>query len=278
MATPGGPDTAASQAGVAESSIRGRLIDSHCHIDAPEFDIDRDAVLARARDAGVVQQVIPATHRAAWSKLCDICAAHPGLHATYGLHPMFLADHEPEDLDRLADTIRDRRAVAIGECGLDYFVDGLDPATQAFYFEGQLRLARKHDLPVIVHARRAVDAVIATLRRFDGIRGVVHSFSGSAEQAQRLWQLGIHVGIGGPVTYDRARRLHRVVADLPAEQLLIETDAPDQPGSAHRGQRNEPAHLLHVRDAVARLRGEDVDALASQTANNAARLFGLSTS
>jgi TatD DNase family protein len=232
-----------------------RLVDSHCHLDAPQFNDDRAAVLARARAAGVVQQVVPAITRAGWPGLRAVCAEDAGLFPAYGLHPMFLAEHQPEDLDALDDWIVRERPVAVGECGLDHFVDGLDRQAQAHYFEGQLRLAHAHDLPVIVHARRAVDAVIAALKRYDGLRGVVHSFGGSAEQARQLWQRGFMIGLGGPLTYDRARRLHRLAATMPIEHLLLETDAPDQPDSAHRGQRNEPARLVHVLEAGARLRG-----------------------
>lgn len=251
------------------------LTDSHCHLDAAAFDDDRDAVLARARAAGVAHLVVPATHRAGWPKLESLCAGHDAVHAALGLHPVFLAEHRPGDLDRLEDRIRDARPVAIGECGLDFHVAELDQAEQQRYFEGQLRIARAHDLPVIVHARGAVDAVIAALRRFDGIRGVVHSFGGSPEQARQLWKLGILIGLGGPLTFDRARRLHRLVAAMPIEQLLLETDAPDQPGAAHRGQRNEPAHIVQVLDTVVRLRGESRETIAAQTSRNAAGLFGL---
>lgn len=219
--------------------------------------------------------MVPATHRAAWPRLQAVCNAHAGLHATCGLHPMFLAEHAPGDLDALEAWIPEHAPVAIGECGLDYFVEGLDRDAQAHFFDGQLRLARRFDLPVIVHARRAVDAVIAALRRFDGVRGVVHSFAGSPEQARQLWSMGILVGIGGPVTFERARRLRALVATLPAGQLLLETDAPDQPGCQHRGERNEPAHLEHVCQVVAHLRGQTPDEVATLTAANATRLFGL---
>lgn len=239
------------------------------------FDPDRDAVLMRARAAGVGDIVVPATHRAGWSTLVALCAADARLHPALGLHPVFLARHAPDDLVALEAQVETARPVAIGECGLDFHVEGIDRSTQAQVFEGQLRLARAHDLPVIVHARRAVDAVIATLRRFEGVRGVVHSFSGSPEQARQLWTLGILVGIGGPVTYDRARRLQRLVATLPAGQLLLETDAPDQPGQARRGERHEPADLVAVCTQVAALRGETPDAVARATACNAVRLFGL---
>ena len=165
--------------------------------------------------------------------------------------------------------------MAVGECGLDYFVNGLDPAAQQAYFDGQLALARDFDLPVIVHARRAVDAVIASLKRAGRLRGVVHSFSGSPEQARQLWQLGFLVGIGGPATYARANRLRRLVADMPLEYLLLETDAPDQPDAGIRGQRNEPARLSFVCQTIAQLRGQPAEDIASATAANARALFKL---
>jgi TatD DNase family protein len=188
---------------------------------------------------------------------------------------MYLSDHRPAHLRQLRDWIERERPVAVGECGLDYFVEGLDASAQQVYFDGQLQLAREFELPVIVHARRAVDAVIAAIRRVDGLRGVVHSFSGSAEQAAQLHRLGFLLGIGGPVTFERAQRLRRLVANMPLEQLLLETDSPDQPGAAHRGERNEPAHLAEVLDVVAELRGMTSGALAKATAANASRLFNL---
>ncbi|ATD67465.1 DNAase [Luteimonas chenhongjianii] len=251
------------------------LIDSHCHLDAGEFDPDRQDVIARARTAGVMHQVVPATHAAAWPELRDVCASAPGLHAAYGLHPTFLEHHRPEHLEALGTWIEHERPVAVGECGLDHFVEGLDRDTQRRYFEGQLQLAHAHDLPVIVHARHAVEETIALLRRFDGLHGVVHSFGGSPEQAQQLWKIGFMIGLGGPLTYDRARRLHRVAAVIPIEQLLLETDAPDQPDSDHRGQRNEPARLIRVRDVVAQLRGMSPDEVAAQTTRNAKALFSI---
>ena len=251
------------------------LIDSHCHLDAPEFDADRDAVIARARAASVVAQVIPAVAANGWTKLADLCTNHEGLHPAYGLHPMYLDAHHDAHLDTLRLLLVSERAVAVGECGLDYHVEGLDVQRQQFFFEEQLKIARDFDLPVIVHARKAVDAVIATLRRIGGLRGVVHSFSGSLEQAEQLWKLGFHLGIGGPVTYERAQRLRRIVATMPIEFLLLETDAPDQPDALHRGQRNEPSRLTVVRDCVAELRSSPPDALAQATHDNAIRLFAL---
>jgi TatD DNase family protein len=253
------------------------LTDSHCHLDAPEFDHDRDAVILRARATGVMRQVVPAVEARGWPRLRDICAAGTDLFPAYGLHPMYLSSHRPGHLQELGDWIAREDPVAVGECGLDFFVEGLDQDTQRLYFDGQLALAREFDLPVIVHARRSVDAVIASLKRVGGLRGVVHSFSGSPEQARQLWQLGFLVGIGGPATYSRANRLRGLVAEMPLEHLLLETDAPDQPDAQHRGQRNEPARIVDVLQVIAGLRGEDPAVIAAATTSNAERLFGLPT-
>ena len=250
------------------------LYDSHCHLDAAEFDADRPAVLARARDAGVARQLVPAVDRASWDAIRTLCAAEPGLRPAYGLHPMFLDRHQPYHLDELRDWLESERPAAVGECGLDFFVDGLDPDKQRLYFRRQLELARDFDLPVVLHARRAVEEVIATLREVGGQRGVVHSWSGSEEQARQLFELGFCLGIGGPVTYDRAKRLRRTVASMPLDCLLLETDAPDQPDADWRGQRNEPARLRQVLAVVAQLRGQPAAAIAEATSANALRLFG----
>lgn len=250
-----------------------RLIDSHCHLDAPEFDADRAAVVARALAAHVAEQVVPAIAAASWPKLKQVCTQHPGLHPAYGLHPMYLDAHRESHLGELRLWLERERPVAVGECGLDYFVEGLDPRAQQLYFDGQLALACEFDLPVIVHARRAVDAVIASIRRSGVAGGVVHSFSGSPEQAQQLWKLGFMLGLGGPVTYERARRLRALAANMPIEWLLLETDAPDQPDAGIRGQRNEPLRLRTVCETIATLRGITPKALAEATTANARRLF-----
>lgn len=251
------------------------LIDSHCHLDTSEFDGDRSAVIQRAVHAGVTGQIVPAITFAGFGKLRDLCATHRCLYPAYGLHPMYVAEHRLEHLDGLREWIERERPVAIGECGLDFFVEGLDREAQRGYFAGQLELARDFQLPVILHARRAVDEIIAGIRHIGGLRGVVHSFSGSGEQARQLWQLGFLIGIGGPVTWDRAKRLRGIVASMPIEFLLLETDSPDQPLSGHRGERNEPARLREVCDVVATLRAEDAEAIARESTRNARTLFKL---
>ncbi|MDE2055324.1 MAG: TatD family hydrolase [Xanthomonadaceae bacterium] len=250
------------------------IFDSHAHLDAPEFDGDRARVLRDARAAGVAEMLIPAVTAASWPKLEALCTSEPGLHPAYGLHPCYLNQHAATDLAALDAWLRSHPAAAVGECGLDYMQAGLDRERQVHFLRGQFEIARRFDLPLVLHARHAFEAVILELRGFGKpLRGVVHSFSGSAEQAQQLWKLGFHIGIGGPVTHERARRLRNVIASVPAESLLLETDAPDQPGAHHKGKRNEPAFLREILHCVARLRGEDPDDLARTTTANARRLF-----
>src|SRR5579859_6505836 len=213
-------------------------------------------MFARALGAGVRHIVVPAIDKASWPRVAAICARHPQAYPAYGLHPIYLDQHQPDHVDELISQLRTHPAVAVGEIGLDFFLPELDPARQREYFQQQLRVARDFDLPVIVHARRAMDEVTSTMKRIGGLRGVVHSFSGSEQQAQRLWDMGFHIGIGGPVTYERAQRLRHIVATMPIERLLLETDSPDQPGAGQRGQRNEPALLTDVLRVVTQLRGE----------------------
>jgi TatD DNase family protein len=254
------------------------LIDSHSHFDVAEFDTDRDAVLARARAAGVTRQILPAITTAGFEHLRALCAHASGLYPAYGLHPLFLAEHKPEHIGDLARWIEREKPVAIGECGLDFFVAGLDPDAQRGYFQQQLELAHEFDLPLIVHARRAVEEVTTAIRHVGELRGVVHSFSGSLEQAQQLWKLGFCIGLGGPITYPRAHRLRKIVATMPLEFLLLETDSPDQPLHGHQGTRNEPALLTEVCACVAQLRGATAEEIATATTRNAERLFKLAAS
>ncbi|WP_343820697.1 TatD family hydrolase [Dyella marensis] len=249
------------------------LTDSHAHLDDGSFDPDRAEVMQRAAEAGVRRVVVPAIHRDSWAGIERLCRDYPQALPAYGLHPIYLEQHRPEHVAELTRWLKDHPAVAVGEIGLDYFLEELDRERQRDYFEQQLHVAREFDLPVIMHARRAMDEVTSTLRRIGGLRGVVHGFAGSEQQAEQLWRLGFCLGIGGPVTYERAQRLRRIVASMPIEYLLLETDAPDQPGAGHRGQRNEPAHLVEVLRVVAELRGDSAENIAAATSANAATLL-----
>lgn len=249
------------------------LFDSHCHLDVDAFADDRDAVIARARAVGVSRQLIPAIDFASWPGIRALCATDSGLLPAYGLHPVLIAEHTQSHIDALADWLKQDRPAAIGECGLDFFIEGLNAEAQRHCFQRHLELAIEFDLPLVIHARRAVEEVIQRIRRVGRLRGVVHSFSGSIEQAEQLWKLGFCLGIGGPVTYPRAQRLRRLVAGMPIEFLLLETDSPDQADAHWRGQRNEPHRLVDIAQCVADLRGVSLQAIAEQTSVNANRLF-----
>ncbi len=252
-----------------------QLIDSHCHFDDPRFDPDRDLIYQRAQSAGVVELVVPGITRTWWPRLKRVCIAYPGLHPAYGLHPMFMEHHGPGDIAALADWLTRETAVAIGECGLDFFINGTDRVRQLELFEQQVALAQELELPLIIHARRAVEEVIAVLRRHPGTTGVLHSFSGSHQQALRLMELGFMMSFGGAVTHDRATRLQALAGSLPLEHIMLETDAPDQPDAAIHGQRNEPARLTAVLRTIARLRKESLDEIAAVTTANCRSLFRL---
>lgn len=247
--------------------------DSHCHMDDDVFAEDREDVIHRARRAGVTTQVVPAVSAATWPRLKAVCAAFDGLLPAYGLHPLYLAHHRDEHLNQLARWLEAERPVAVGECGLDYYVAGLDRERQLALFEAHIRLALDNDLPLIVHGRKALDDVLKYLRRHPGVRGVAHSFSGSEQQARQLLDHGFLLGIGGPLTYPRAKRLRRVVAAVPMEGLLLETDAPDQPVAGRQGARNEPDQVAAVLAAMAEVRGMTPAAVAQATTANARRLF-----
>jgi TatD DNase family protein len=254
-----------------------QLIDTHCHLDLPQYDQDRDQVLSRAQQAGVQAQIIPAIQASTWPRIRQLCAGHPQLYPSYGMHPMFMQAHEQTHIAELDRWLKTEPAVAVGECGLDFYIKDPDRSGQLELFEAQLELAQRHRLPVIIHARKAVEEVINSLRHFSGIKGVLHSYSGSEQQAGRLIEMGFYLGFGGPVTYPRATRLQRLVQALPLEALLLETDAPDQPDSRHRGERNEPAHLGEILASISQLRGISPQALAAATRANARQLFRLAT-
>ena len=252
-----------------------QLVDSHCHFDDASFDLDRNTAYQRARQAGVAVQILPGVCAQLWPKLKGVAAAYPGLYPAYGLHPMYLGEHRPGHLAMLERWVEQEHPVAVGECGLDYFIPELDPAQQANYFTAQLQIAQARRLPVIIHARRAVEPVIQHLRRYPEVRGVIHSFSGSEQQANQLLDMRFLLSVGGPLTYPRAQRLRRLIQLLPLAGLLLETDAPDQAGLAHRGDRNEPAFLPEILATVAQLRNQDPAEIAKVTNQNALNLFGI---
>lgn len=249
------------------------LIDTHCHIDAAEFDADREAVVERAHEAGVGIMVVPAVERANFGAVASVCREFRGCMPAYGIHPMYVDRAREEDLDALRATLRREPAVAVGEIGLDFFVEPRDERRQRFYFSEQLRIAREFDLPVLLHVRRAVDAILGELRRKPVLGGIAHAFSGSRRQAEEFIKLGFKLGFGGAMTHPRATRLRELAVILPLESLVLETDAPDMPPewlsrNRERG-RNEPGELPRIATVLAELRRMGVADVIAATAENA---------
>ena len=258
------------------------MIDTHCHLDAPAFDGDREAVLARARAAGVTDVVVPSVEPGGWGRLVAFGASHPGVHVALGIHPQALHGLDPAGDDRhLADLeslLARGGAVAVGECGLDGpgAGEGAPLDRQRAVLRGHLAIARRLGLPVLLHSLRAHDAMLAELTR-DGVPsgGVLHSFSGSAEQVPPFAALGLHFSFAGPVTYEGARKPVAAARAVAADRLLVETDAPDQSPHPLRGTRNEPAHLALVLGALAFAVGTSPVELDRLTSGNARRLLRL---
>ncbi len=252
------------------------LIDTHIHFDDDRFDRDRDAVYATAAATGVHTLIIPAVTESRWQKVLEICKKFERVFPTAGLHPVYVDQHSESDLTALDALLKKENCVAVGECGLDGFIKDSDYERQRYFFEQQLTIARKHKLPTVVHARNAVQDVIQSIKAFGSTTtGVIHSYNGSYEQAKQLIDLNYLLSFGGAITYGRATRLRKLVKQLPIDAIMLETDAPDQPGSAHSGQRNEPAFLIEVLETVAEIKKVNPETLAEHSNNNAIRLFNL---
>jgi len=262
------------------------FVDTHCHLDAPEFGAEMPLIRARAAERGVALCVIPAVAVFNFATVRELAQVQGDAYAL-GIHPLCTGNAEEADLEtldaELAARRGDPRLVAVGEIGLDYFVEGLDSDKQQHFFHTQLQLARNHDLPVLIHVRRSVDKVLKHLRQTAAGRpwqGIAHAFNGSEQQAASCIGIGLKLGFGGAVTFDRALQLRRLAATLPLESMVMETDAPDiQPHWIYRTQaqraagesqgRNEPGELPRIAEVVARLRGIGIDELAEATTRNA---------
>jgi TatD DNase family protein len=262
------------------------FVDTHCHLDAPEFGAEMPVLRARAAARRVALCVIPAVAVFNFAAVRELAHTQGDAYAL-GIHPLCTGEAQEDHLAALDAELTarhgDPRLVAVGEIGLDYFVQGLDSDRQQHFFHTQLQLARKHALPVLLHVRRSVDQVLKHLRQTAGGRpwqGIAHAFNGSAQQAEACTGLGLKLGFGGAVTFERALQLRRLAATLPLEAIVMETDAPDiQPHWLYRTQaqraageaqgRNEPAELPRIAQVVADLRRMPIDALAEATTRNA---------
>jgi TatD DNase family protein len=227
-------------------------IDTHCHLDAPEFSGSLPDIISAAQNKNVQAILLPTVKAADCHNVKDLTAKYsnqiPGLVYTLGIHPLYSNQLQAGDLEivdqQIAQSLSDPRFVGVGEIGLDYFVEDLDPQQQDLIFNAQLDLAEKYQLPVILHVRRSQDAILKALRRRNIPGGIAHAFNGSMQQAEQFIALGFKLGFGGAATYDRALQIRRLLKDLPLESIVTETDAPDIPPAWLRSEGirfNEPA-------------------------------------
>lgn len=256
-----------------------RLIDTHSHLDFPEFDADRKHVLSNAEASGVERVVVLGVTADNLQRVWQLACSDSCVYAALGLHPVFLAQHRSEHLLELRNWFErlrgDPRLCAVGEIGLDYYLPELDPAEQQVLFEAQLQIACDFDLPALLHVRRSHAQVIATLKRYRLQRaGIIHAFAGSFEEAREYIKLGFKLGLGGAATWPQALRLRRTIARLPLESVVLETDAPDMAPAMYPGLRNSPEHLPQIAQVLAELMGVSPEQLAAASSRTACELFG----
>lgn len=255
-----------------------RFIDTHCHFDFPPFTGDEAQSIKRAAAAGVKAIVVPATEAAHFDRVLELARHHEALYAALGLHPIVIEHHTDDHVDRLDALLQtaEKKLVAIGEIGLDLYREAPHFERQQTILDVQLRLAKRHDLPVILHSRRTHDKLAMHLKRIDLPRkGVVHGFSGSLQQAQRFIDLGYKIGVGGTITYPRASKTRDVMAQLPLTSLLLETDAPDMPLNGFQGQPNRPEQAARVFATLCELRDEPEEVIANALLENTRSVFGI---
>ncbi len=250
------------------------IIDTHCHLDDPRFNDDRESVLLNCRALGIAKIVVPSIHRQNWDQVLELCKNDQALFPAVGLHPMFTDQHRATDIEDLLHYLQDNNeVVAIGEIGLDFYHKDSDRDKQIYYLDQQLSIAEKLQLPVLLHVRKAHADVLTLLKKYRLCGGIAHAFNGSNEQAQEYIKLGFKLGFGGVLTYEGSSKIRRLAKELPLSAIVLETDAPDMPGAAHRGQRNSPEYLIEALSTLAEIRGESVDEIASQTTLNAQQIF-----
>lgn len=255
------------------------FVDTHCHFDFPPFYGDEEASLALAAQVGVQQIIVPAVTADRFERVLKLAREYQPLFAALGLHPLYIAQHQDRHFEQLAGFLASQppKLVAVGEIGLDLYMDDPQFDRQLALLTAQLKLAKQYDLPVILHSRRSHDQLAAVLRRINlPRRGVVHGFAGSLSQAQAFIRLGYYIGVGGTISYLRAQKTRNVMAQLPLSALVLETDAPDMPLAGYQGQANRPERAAEVFQVLCQLRPETPADIAHQLQQNTQSLFALS--
>lgn len=245
------------------------LIDSHCHLDSPAFDLDRESLITACHAAHIEALIIPGVTDCGWGQALALCRKNPMLYTALGLHPLFIETHAADALEQLEERLEKHpEVVAVGEIGLDYYPTNINRNRQQQLFSAQLSIAYKQQKPLLLHVRKAHQDVLELLKRQPHHGGIVHAFSGSYEQARSYIDAGFLIGIGGVLTRSNAHKLQRVAQRIPPEAIALETDAPDLPPVWAKGERNSPLHLPAIAETLAKLRGCSVESLMEQTTKN----------
>jgi TatD DNase family protein len=267
------------------------MIDSHCHLDFPDFNDDRAVVLQRCSGLGIHDIIVPAVSAETFSRTISICETYESLHLALGLHPIFIKQHQPQDLNTLNQLIEQHKPIAVGEIGLDFYLAepkpelktefkdkpnmALSREKQLAFFSKQLIIAKHHQLPVIIHNRKAHDECISLLKDTRVNGGIIHAFNGSIQQAQKYMELGFLLGFGGMLTFARSSKLKKLAEHIPLEAIALETDAPDMTVQQHKGERNSPEYLPYIQSALADIKNTSSENVAKTTTSNVRQLFKL---
>lgn len=253
------------------------LIDSHCHLDLEQFDNDREQVLNACCIDGIRAIVNPGVSSYGWGKILLLAQQYPLIKPAIGLHPCFIHDHDKNDVTKLDELVaNENNIIAIGEIGIDLFIDNQDLEKQQWYFAAQLDVAQKYGLPIIIHARKSHDLILKTIRQQKfTCGGTVHAFSGSLQQANVFIDLGFKLGFGGTITYERARKTRRILQQIPFESIVLETDAPDMPPINTQGIRNTPTNLRGILRCAAELLDIPPEQLEQITTENCKQIFSI---
>ena len=250
------------------------LIDTHTHIYLSEFDDDRDQVIARAKLAGIQKMILPAIDSSTHAKMLEVEQQFEDCHAMMGLHPCSVNQNFSKEIEIVESYLKERKFLAIGEIGLDFYWDKTFTKEQYEAFHQQIQIALKQDLPIVIHSRNAIDECIEVVQQYPGLRGVFHCFSGNLVQAEKAMATGFLLGIGGVVSFKNAG-LDKVIEKIGPDQLILETDAPYLAPVPYRGKRNEPSYTLLVAEKIAAILNISLENVGELTTENARKLFRL---
>ena len=253
------------------------LFDTHCHLDFDDFDSDRDDVIKKAKQHGVNHILVPAVAQNQWHKTIKLSQQEPSCYLALGLHPIFIDQHQPQHLNELDELITAHKPYAVGEIGLDFYdkAKSHNNEKQKLFFAKQLIIAEQHNLPVIIHNRKAHDQCILMLKEHDISNGIIHAFNGSIQQAEKYIEMGFMLGFGGMLTFDRSTKLRNLAQQIPLTSIVLETDAPDMTVQQHSGERNSPQYIPYIAESLAQILQCPIEQIAKQTSQNAKKVFAV---